>query len=111
MTASVSETGGGSGEIPPPTFLVPSDHPCLPGHFPGAPVVPGVVLMDHVAAAARATFGVGALLGVPRVKFAAPVLPGQAVRIAFVPRDAQRIGFSCFVADRLVAAGEMAFAP
>lgn len=94
-----------------PTFVVAPDHPALPGHFPGAPVVPGVVLLDHVGAAARAAFGLGALLGVPRVKFAAPVLPGQAVRIAIVPRDATRIGFSCFVGDRLVAAGELAFAP
>jgi 3-hydroxymyristoyl/3-hydroxydecanoyl-(acyl carrier protein) dehydratase len=74
-------------------------------------VIPGVVLLDHVAAAARTAFGLGVLRALPRVKFAAPVLPGQAVRVAFVVRDGGRVGFSCFVEDRLVAAGEMAFAP
>ena len=29
-------------------FRVAADHPALPGHFPGRPIVPGVVILDHV---------------------------------------------------------------
>ena len=32
-------------------FVVEPCHPCLPGHFPGSPLVPGVVVLDQVLAA------------------------------------------------------------
>jgi 3-hydroxymyristoyl/3-hydroxydecanoyl-(acyl carrier protein) dehydratase len=94
-----------------PEVTIAPDHPALPGHFPGAPVVPGVLLLDQVAQAARAALGCGPLSAVPRAKFAAPVLPGQCLRIDITPRGATRAGFACFVDGTLVATGEMAFAP
>lgn len=50
-------------------------HPALAGHFPGKPVVPGVVVLERVAAALRAWRG-------ERVekldaKFVQPLLPGK----------------------------------
>jgi len=33
------------------TLCIDREHPALPGHFPGQPVVPGVMLLDWVAAA------------------------------------------------------------
>ena len=29
------------------SFRVEADHPALEGHFPGRPIVPGVVLLDE----------------------------------------------------------------
>lgn len=59
-----------------------ADHPSLPGHFPGNPIVPGVVLLDHVQQAARAWLGseVG-IRAIAQVKFVQPLLPEQDASI------------------------------
>ncbi|MBN6149122.1 beta-hydroxyacyl-ACP dehydratase [Xanthomonas sp. AmX2] len=62
-------------------FVVPPDHPCLPGHFPGRPLVPGVVVLDHVLQAIEAAHGARAGLRLPQVKFLQPLLPGQPAHI------------------------------
>jgi 3-hydroxymyristoyl/3-hydroxydecanoyl-(acyl carrier protein) dehydratase len=60
---------------------VAHDHPSLPGHFPGEPIVPGVLLLEHVALALRAWRG-QRLTRVPEAKFLAPLLPGEVAEIA-----------------------------
>ncbi len=62
-------------------FVIESDHPALPGHFPGRPVVPGVVVLDRVLAAIEAAHGPLGALRLPQVKFVQPLLPGEAARI------------------------------
>jgi 3-hydroxymyristoyl/3-hydroxydecanoyl-(acyl carrier protein) dehydratase len=58
--------------------VIAPDHPCLPGHFPGQPVVPAVVLLDFAARALAGALGRPArLTAVPAAKFLAPLLPGQ----------------------------------
>ena len=63
-------------------FCVPFDHPALAGHFPGRPVVPGVVLLEHVLRAIEAQGGDGAALRLPQVKFARPLLPGENATVS-----------------------------
>ena len=38
-------------------FTIPADHPALPGHFPGQPIVPGVVVLDRVVEVIEAGHG------------------------------------------------------
>ena len=64
------------------SFRIGADHPCLPGHFPGRPVVPGVVLLDQVVGAIEAAHGPLPALRLPQVKFARPLLPGEAARVS-----------------------------
>ncbi|MDE7548536.1 AMP-binding protein [Acetobacter fabarum] len=56
------------------SFTLPSDHSCLPGHFPGNPVVPGILLLEAGLEQLGQTG-----LHVDMVKFLHPVLPGQKV--------------------------------
>ncbi|MFS8136588.1 MAG: hypothetical protein ACMG50_00525 [Thermomonas sp.] len=58
-------------------FCIPHDHPALPGHFPGNPVVPGVLLLEHVMSCLEATYGPLPAVRLPQVKFLQPLLPGQ----------------------------------
>jgi 3-hydroxyacyl-[acyl-carrier-protein] dehydratase len=66
-------------------FHIAASHPALPGHFPGDPVVPGVVLLDRVMAAIERAWA-GQVAGFPQVKFLRPLRPGQAVEL-IIERD------------------------
>ena len=85
---------------------IDASHPSLPGHFPGRPLVPGVVLLDEVLACA----GGGMLARIPQVKFVAPLRPGEEARIE-LERDGTRARFRVLRGDVLLASGELQFAP
>jgi len=86
-----------------------SDHPALPGHFPGRPLVPGVLLLDAVLEAAAA-LGLRPPLRLLRAKFAAPLLPEQEAEIRLRPLPGGRVAFALHRAgdDVPLASGELA---
>ena len=92
-------------------FIIPADHPCLPGHFPGQPIVPGVVVLDRVLAAIEAQHGALGPLRMPQVKFLQPLLPEQPARIELLQSDAvdapPRWRFRVLRDDSLIASGEV----
>lgn len=69
-----------------PVFDIPADHPAFDGHFPGQPILPGVVQLSLLMQAVQARPDLQALLGarpvIDSLKFTAPVGPGAQLRIS-----------------------------
>lgn len=60
------------------------DHPAFAGHFPGHPIVPGVVLLDEALQCLANAEGLDVVsLNVGVAKFLLPVTPGMSVGLAF----------------------------
>ena len=68
---------------------VPASVPWFEGHFPGAPVLPGVVLIGWAVHHAHAFHGLGpAITTLEQVKFKRPVLPGVRLTLVLKPNVA-----------------------
>jgi 3-hydroxyacyl-[acyl-carrier-protein] dehydratase len=89
--------------------LIRADHPSLPGHFPGTPLVPGVVILDEVIAALAEWRENSQLSGIRLVKFLAPLQPGQAFTISLSLRTehAAEVNFCCRAEDRVIVEGQL----
>jgi acyl-CoA synthetase (AMP-forming)/AMP-acid ligase II len=85
-------------------FTVQSDHPAFAGHFPGHPVLPGVVLLALVMEALGDKAG-----PTPRIenaKFLSPVKPGATLTLALTGQGA-RHAFELRQGDTAVARGQI----
>lgn len=60
---------------------IPNEHRCFADHFPGAPLVPGALLLKWLMAL-LAESGYGQINYLKQVKFLAPVQPGTELRIS-----------------------------
>jgi len=99
-------------------IVIGHDHPSLAGHFPGRPVVPGVVVLDRVVAALEQAHGPLPPLRLPQVKFLQPLLPGEAARIEFAPASVassvpgeRRWRFHVLRGHATIASGEIVAGP
>ena len=92
------------------TLCIAPAHPCLAGHFPGRALVPGVLLLDALAALlARHDLAVVEVL---EAKFHTPLAPAQTVTLVIIPGAAAAPWrFEISGAARLIASGRLRTQP
>lgn len=98
------------------------NEPHFQGHFPGKPIMPGVLLLEAMAQVGGVAMLVSEELrgklavfaGIDRVKFRRPVVPGDQLRmvaeIIKIRGTMGKIWAEAFVDGELVAEGEFLFA-
>ncbi len=84
------------------SFTVGAEHPALPGHFPGMPIVPGVLLLDELLRSLepqRAGWRIG------HAKFLKPVGPGATLSLEHEGDAEGALHFRVLSGGALVAVG------
>ena len=91
-------------------ITISEDHPSLAGHFPGHPVVPGVVMLGEVMKVVRlATQQNIEFVGVPSAKFISPLNAGELFTVRLTQQGEGAIEFTCTAGCRLIFAGSLRY--
>jgi 3-hydroxyacyl-[acyl-carrier-protein] dehydratase len=102
---------------------VSMNEPFFPGHFPGNPIMPGVMMVEAMAQASIILFSAHTqgdasskthyYLGSVKMRFLHPVVPGDQLKIFIEPvkiiSTAGIVKAQAFVAEKEVACGELSF--
>ncbi len=100
---------------------VSGNEPFFQGHFPGRPIMPGVLIVEAMAQTACVLFlekpenksKLAFFMGIDKVKFRKPVVPGDQLELKVEILRPGRVGKAkgeAFVAGELVTEAEFMFA-
>jgi 3-hydroxymyristoyl/3-hydroxydecanoyl-(acyl carrier protein) dehydratase len=87
---------------------VAKDHPCLEGHFPGNPIVPGTLILERVIELLEQQFPEIRINEVVTAKFIQPLRPEQSFELSAQLKPGQ-ISFECAIGDQTITAGKLGY--
>ena len=89
-------------------WTVPLNHPAFAGHFPGRPILPGVVLLDLVLQSLNASSAVALeRCEISSVKFLSPARPGDELLIQHNVSASGAVCFDIVAGTRKIASGSV----
>lgn len=97
------------------------NEPFFQGHFPGAPIMPGVLLLEALAQAGGVLVHqkgydkkIAVLLNITSAKFRKPVLPGDVLHLhakgLHISGNGGKVRAKAMVGDQIVVEAELSFA-
>ncbi|MBR1921069.1 MAG: acyl-CoA synthetase [Kiritimatiellae bacterium] len=92
------------------TFSFTGDEPFFRGHFPGHPVLPGVVQLSFAVREAKKAFGfAGEISEAKKVKFDRVVEPGQTVTLALSRKGPGEVAYEFRAGEARCSSGLLVF--
>lgn len=88
-------------------FQISAQHPCLDGHFPNEPIVPGVVILDLVRLTAREWKPETRIKAFSTAKFHLPLYPDEAFTVTLTETGILSLRFVCHRGDQKLASGSL----
>lgn len=89
---------------------IPGTHPSLAGHFPGSPVIPGVVILDEVIAYISETKERNITVSsIPYIKFLNPMEPDEDFTINLAENEKSKINFSVESHGKTILSGSLVY--
>ena len=92
---------------------VTANEPFFPGHFPGRPVMPGVLIVEALAQTAGILVGeegadkIPMFMGIDKARFRRPVVPGDQLRLEVevlqMRRNVCRVSGKAYVGEEIAA--------